>query len=118
MSTYEPSSKVAKMCTSCCSCVHKLEKVILELQRKEKLHEYIINHMKAELRLGFVTLNKVKMATSKAIHEQDEMDEILESRLERDAHMTHNGEHILYPGEKVYDEWKADYEKDNSSESS
>ena len=107
MNTSDQSSKGAKICTPCCSCVKKLEKVILELQPKEKLHKYIINHMKAELRLGFSTLNKIKIATSKALHEQDEMDEILESRIERGAHMTHNGEHILYPGEKVFDDWNA-----------
>ena len=87
MTPDEPSKKVPKMCTPCCSCVNKLEKVSIKLQRKEKLHKYIINHMKAELRLGFVTLNKVKIATSKAFNQQDEMDEILESRIERDAHI-------------------------------
>ena len=107
MNNSEPSKKVPKICPPCCCRVQKLEKVILELQGKEKLNEYIINHMKAELRLGFSTLNKIKIATSKALHEQDEMDEILDSRIERGAHMTHNGEHILYPGEKVFDDWNA-----------
>ena len=90
--------------------VNDLRKEIIALKRKEKYHKYIINHMKAELRLAFVTLNRVKMATEKALDKEEEMDEILESRLERNAHMTHNGEHILYAGETVFDEWNHEYD--------
>ena len=90
--------------------VNDLRKEIIALKRKEKYHKYIINHMKAELRLGFVTLNRVKIATAKALVKQDEMDEILESCLERNAHMTFNGGDILYPGEKVFDETNHEYD--------
>jgi len=50
----------------------------------------------------------VKTATAKAINEQEEMSEALESRLERGVHMTYNGDEMYYPGEQTIAECQAD----------
>ena len=88
MSDCEPLTKVAKLCNSCCNRVKKFEKINRGIKEKEKFNEYLINHLKAELRLCLDTLKKVKTSTAKAINEQEEMSEALESRLERGVYMT------------------------------
>ena len=94
MSGCQPLTKVAKLCNKCCSRVKKLEIINHDIKEKEKFNEYLINHLKAELRLCLDTLKKVKTATAKAINEQEEMSEVLESRLERGVHMTYNGDEM------------------------
>jgi len=108
MSDCEPSTKVAKLCNTCCNRVKKLKKINRGIKEKEKFNEYLINHLKAELRLCLDTLKKVKTATAKAINEQEEMSEILESCLERGVHMTYNGDEMYYPGEQTFAEWQAE----------
>ena len=108
MSDCEPSTKVAKLCNTCCNRVKKLENINRGIKEKEKFNEYLINHLKAELRLCLDTLKKVKTATAKAINEQEEMSEALESRLERGVHMTYNGDEMYYPGEQTIAECQAD----------
>ena len=108
MSDSESSTKVAKLCNTCCYRVEKLEQINRGLKEKEKFNEYLINHLKAELRLCLDTLKKVKTATAKAINEQEEMSEVLESRLERESHLTYNGDEMYYPGEQTIAECQAD----------
>ena len=108
MSDCQPSTKVAKLCNRCCSRVKKLEIINHDIKEKEKFNEYLINHLKAELRLCLDTLKKVKTATIKAINEQEEMSEALESRLDRGIHMTYNGDDMFYPGEQNIAEHQAD----------
>ena len=108
MSDSESSAKVAKLCNTCCYRVEKLEQINSGL--KEKFNEYLINHLKAELRLCMDTLKKVKTATARAINDQEVMSESLETRLERGVHMSYNGDNMYYPGEKTIDECQSNYE--------
>ena len=108
MSDCEPSTKVAKLCNTCCNRVKNLEIINHGIKEKENFNEYLINHLKAELRLCMDALKKVKTATAKAINEQEEMSEALESRLERGVHMTYNGDEMHYPGEQTIAECQAD----------
>ena len=110
MSDCEPSTKVAKLCNTCCNRVKKLEKLIVVSRESKKFNEYLINHLKAELRLCMDTLKKVKTATARAINDQEVMSESLETRLERGVHMSYNGDNMYYPGEKTIDECQSDNE--------
>ena len=110
MSDCQPSTKVAKLCNRCCSRVKKLEIINHDIKEKEKFNKYLINHLKAELRLCLDTLKKVKTATAKAINEQEEMSESLETRLERGVHMSYNGDNMYYPGETTIAECQSDNE--------
>ena len=110
MSDSESSAKVAKLCNPCCYRLEKLQKINSGLKEKEKFNEYLINHLKAELRLCMNTLKKVKTATARAINDQELMSESLETRLERGVHMSYNGETMYYPGEKSMDECQSNYE--------
>ena len=49
----------------------EIRKINSGLKEKEKFNEYLINHLKAELRLCMDTLKKVKTATARAINEQE-----------------------------------------------
>ena len=110
MSDSESSAKVTKLCHTCCYRVETLEKINSDLKEKEKLNEYLINHLKAELRLCMNTLKKVKTATARAINDQEVMSESLETRLERGVHMSYNGDNMYYPGEKTIDECQSNNE--------
>ena len=104
MNKSKPSSKLRN---PCCDRVKQLESVIDDLEQKQKCVDYVINHMKAELRLCYDTLKTVNKTVKKAMEEQEDMNETLNARLERGYHLTYNGDEIYYPGEETYAEWKA-----------
>jgi len=110
MSDSESSAKVAKLCHTCCYRVETLEKINSDLKEKEKLNEYLINHLKAELRLCMNTLKKVKNATARAINDQEIMSDSLETCLERGVHQSYNGDNMYYPGERSIDESQSNSE--------
>ena len=62
-------------------------------------------------------LKKVKTVAAKAINGQEEMIEVLESRLEKGVHLTHNGDEIYYPGEQIFGEWQGEKKIQHSSKS-
>lgn len=108
MSKCEPSTNVTKLCNPCCNCVKKLEDMVIDLHRKENFNQYVINYMTAELCLCLNMLKKVQTAIEKAIHEQEEMSEILCSCLERGVYLTYNDGKMYYPGVHRFAEWKAE----------
>ena len=104
MKRSKPSSN---LCNPCCLRVQELESVVNDLEQKQKFADYVINHMKAELRLCYDTLKSVNKSAKEAMEEQEAMSETLNARLERGYHLTYNGDEIYYRGEETYAEWKA-----------
>ena len=111
----DKSKQSSKLHDPCCKRVKELESVIQSLEEKQKFSDYVINHMKAELRLFYDTLKTVNKTAKKAMEEQEGMSETLNARLERGYHLTCKGDEIYYPGEETYAEYKA--KKTNASTS-
>ena len=66
----------------CCLEVRQLRKPVVRIGRLNEQNDFIINTMKAEIRLLRDSLTKMTKISKKALHEHDCMDELAESRIE------------------------------------
>ena len=62
MNKSKPSSN---LCNPYYDRVQQLESVVNDLEQKQKFADYVINHMKAELRLCYDTLKTVNKSAKK-----------------------------------------------------
>ena len=65
----------------CCLEVRQLRKTVVKIGRLNEQNDFIINTMKAEIRLLRDSLTKMTKISKKALHEHDCMDELAESRI-------------------------------------
>jgi len=79
--------------------IKKLEESVVRLEPKQKENDYIVNSLKAEIRLLRDTLSSIKNNAKDALTTEDIMFESLNSNIENRSHLKHDGEDILYPGE-------------------
>ena len=68
------------------------------MTRVLKKGNYVILHYKAQIRLLYDTVKKMKKASEKALYNESNMLESLESKVERGFHLNHNGKEVTYPG--------------------
>ena len=71
-----------KECKECSYEVTQLKEELVEAKRVNEHNDFIINTMKAEIRLLRDTVKKMNKLSKKAIHYHHCMDELAESRLE------------------------------------
>ena len=101
--------------------VTQLKEELAEAKHDNEQNEFIINTMKAEIRLLRDTVKKMNKLSKRAIHQHDCMDELAESRLESGRYTDYIKDEIKYPGEESYDDYKkrkASSTSDNSSSDS
>ena len=79
--------------------IKKLEESVVRFELKQKENDYIINSLKAEIRLLRDTLLLIKNSVKDALNTDDIMFESLNRNVENRGHLKHGGEEIFYPGE-------------------
>ena len=97
---YEKESK------ECTYEVTQLKEELADAKRENEQNEFIINTMKAEIRLLRNTVKKMNKLSKKVIHHHDCMDELAESHLESGQYTDYINDEIKYPGEESYEEYK------------
>ena len=79
--------------------IQKLEESVVRLELKQKENDYIVNSLKAEIRLLRDTLFLIKNNAKDALNTEDIMFESLNRNIENGNHQKHDSEEIYYPGE-------------------
>ena len=80
--------------------IQKLEESVVRLELKQKENDYVVNNLKAEIRLLRDTLLLIKNTAKDALNTEDIMFESLNRNIENRSHLKHDGEEIFYPGEE------------------
>ena len=90
----------------CCGKVKKLENTIRDMICDKKEDEFVILHYKAQICLLHNTLKKMKKASTKALDDESDMLESLESKVEQGLHLKHNGKEVTHPGEETLEQYR------------
>ena len=92
-----------------CKPLTKMEQLIKEHKEENKFQEYIISHLKAEIRLLRDSLTKVQKVSKDSLWESECMNESANAKLEDGRYLRWDGEEIYYKGERdaeAYEEYK------------
>ena len=90
---------------------------VKQLRDENDEQKFLINTMKAEIRLLRDTINSFHKSSKQAIMKHDCMNDLAESRIESGAYKKYLNDKINYPGEETYEQYKKRKESSNDSNS-
>ena len=84
----------------------KMEEIIQSHEEENKVKDYIISHLKAEIRLLRDSLTKVQKASKDSLWKSECMNKSVNSKHKNGRYLKWDGEEIYYKGEKQVEAYK------------